>query len=78
MCTEALAAYAARLDAVDISPEMLAIASARVPQEHVHFVESDIFGWRPARVYDVVFYSHGSHTCLHNASRPSGSSSGGA
>jgi trans-aconitate methyltransferase len=36
---------------------MLAIASARVPQEHVHFIESDIFSWQPARGYDVVFFS---------------------
>jgi trans-aconitate methyltransferase len=57
VCTEALAAYAARLDAVDVSPEMLAIASARLPQEHVHFIEGDIFGWQPARAYDVVFFS---------------------
>ncbi len=57
VCTEALAGYASRLDAVDVSPEMLAIASARVPQEHVHFIEGDIFGWQPARGYDVVFFS---------------------
>ena len=57
VCTEALAAYAHRLDALDISPEMLAIASARLPQEHVHFIASDIFGWQPARAYDVVFFS---------------------
>ncbi len=57
VCTETLVAYASRLDAVDVSPEMLAIASARVPKEHVHFIESDIFGWQPARRYDVVFFS---------------------
>jgi demethylmenaquinone methyltransferase/2-methoxy-6-polyprenyl-1,4-benzoquinol methylase len=57
MCTEALAPYASRLDAVDVSPEMLAIAAARVPGKHVHFIESDIFRWQPARGYDVVFFS---------------------
>ena len=57
VCTEILAPYAARLDAVDVSPEMLAVASARVRQEHVHFIESDIFGWQPPRRYDVVFFS---------------------
>jgi demethylmenaquinone methyltransferase/2-methoxy-6-polyprenyl-1,4-benzoquinol methylase len=57
VCTEALAAYASRLDAVDVSPEMLAIASTRVPADHVQFIESDIFGWQPARGYDVVFFS---------------------
>lgn len=57
VCTESLAAYASRLDAVDVSPEMLAIASARVSQGHVHFIESDIFGWQPTRLYDVVFFS---------------------
>jgi trans-aconitate methyltransferase/GNAT superfamily N-acetyltransferase len=57
VCTEALAAYASCLDAVDVSPEMLAIASARVRRDHVHFIESDIFDWQPARRYDVVFFS---------------------
>ena len=37
--TENLAAYASRLDALDFSPEMLAIASARVRQEHVNFIQ---------------------------------------
>jgi len=57
ICTGILAVYASRLDAVDVSPEMLAIAAARVPQEHVRFIESDIFSWQPARRYDVVFFS---------------------
>jgi SAM-dependent methyltransferase len=57
VCTETLATYAAGLDAIDVSPEMLAIASSRVRQQHVHFIESDIFGWQPARRYDVVFFS---------------------
>lgn len=45
VCTGALAAYASRLNAVDVSPEMLHIASARAPQAHIHFIESDIFSW---------------------------------
>ena len=60
MCTEALTAYAARLDEGNASPEMLAIASARLPQEHIHFIESDIFGWQPVRAPTTSFSSrHG-------------------
>ena len=43
--------------AVDASPEMLAIARARVGgDERVTFVEADLFAWRPERRYDVVFF----------------------
>jgi demethylmenaquinone methyltransferase/2-methoxy-6-polyprenyl-1,4-benzoquinol methylase len=36
---------------------MLAIAATRVgQQERVHFVSADLFGWRPDRRYDVVFF----------------------
>lgn len=55
--TEQLLRHAATLTAVDSSPEMLAIASARVGgDERVRFVSADLFGWRPDRRYDVVFF----------------------
>jgi demethylmenaquinone methyltransferase/2-methoxy-6-polyprenyl-1,4-benzoquinol methylase len=54
--TTALAKHAAELTAVDASPEMLALASKRVQDERVRFIQADIFGWRPDRPYDVVFF----------------------
>lgn len=42
--------------AVDASPEMLAIAAARVGTARVRFVPADLFHWRPDRRYDVVFF----------------------
>jgi 2-polyprenyl-3-methyl-5-hydroxy-6-metoxy-1,4-benzoquinol methylase len=41
--------------AVDASPEMLAIAAARVGNERVRFIQADLFTWKPDRLYDVVF-----------------------
>lgn len=54
--TGRLLRHAADVTAVDASPEMLAIASARTGGERVRFVEADIFDWRPDRRYDVVFF----------------------
>jgi SAM-dependent methyltransferase len=53
--TGQLLRYAADVTAVDASPEMLAIAAARVGRERVRFVQADLFSWRPDRRYDVVF-----------------------
>lgn len=47
---------AAEVTAVDASPEMLAMAAARVGSERVRFVQADIFTWQPDRHYDVVFF----------------------
>jgi demethylmenaquinone methyltransferase/2-methoxy-6-polyprenyl-1,4-benzoquinol methylase len=47
---------AARVTAVDASPEVLAINAARCPG--VTFVEGDVLGdWRPVEQYDAVFFS---------------------
>ena len=55
--TPQLLRHAAHVTAVDASPEMLALAAARVGDgERVTFVEADLFAWRPARRYDVVFF----------------------
>ena len=54
--TTQLLRHAADLTAVDASPEMLAIASARTGNERVRFVSADLFHWRPDRRYDVVFF----------------------
>jgi demethylmenaquinone methyltransferase/2-methoxy-6-polyprenyl-1,4-benzoquinol methylase len=53
--TGQLLRYAADVTAVDASPEMLAIAAARVGTERVRFILADLFTWRPDRLYDVVF-----------------------
>lgn len=54
--TGQLARHATEITAVDASPEMLAIASARIHSERVRFVEANIFDWEPDRRYDVVFF----------------------
>src|SRR5690348_4261353 len=55
--TAQLLVHADRVTAVDAAPEMLARARARVGDDpRVDFVEADIFGWRPDRRYDVVFF----------------------
>ena len=54
--TSRLLRHAADVTAVDASPEMLALASARVGDERVRFVSADLFRWRPDRRYDVVFF----------------------
>lgn len=54
-----LAGRAATLTAVDAAPEMLAIARQRVAGagHTVEFVRADLFGWRPPRRYDTVFFA---------------------
>jgi SAM-dependent methyltransferase len=43
--------------AIDASPEMLEVARRRVEDERVHFVQADLFNWRPEERYDVVFFA---------------------
>ena len=54
--TEQLLRHATSVTAVDASPEMLAIASARVGDERVRFIQADLFTWAPEGRYDVVFF----------------------
>lgn len=54
--TSRLLRHATDLTAVDASPEMLAIAAARVSDDRVRFVQADLFTWVPDRRYDVVFF----------------------
>ena len=53
--TGQLLRHAADVTAVDASPEMLAVAAARVGSERVRFIQADLFTWKPDRRYDVVF-----------------------
>jgi demethylmenaquinone methyltransferase/2-methoxy-6-polyprenyl-1,4-benzoquinol methylase len=54
--TERLVAHADRVSAVDGSPEMLDLCRARVGDEHVRYVEADLFAWEPDRTYDTCFF----------------------
>lgn len=53
--TRQLLRHATDVTAVDASPEMLAIAAARVSDHRVRFIQADLFTWMPDRRYDVVF-----------------------
>jgi SAM-dependent methyltransferase len=55
--SEELARYADTLTLVDSSPEVLAINATRVRHPRVERIEASIFDWRPAKQYDVVFFS---------------------
>lgn len=44
------------MTALDAAAEMLAIASARINDERVRFIQEDVFSWRSDRRYDVVFF----------------------
>jgi demethylmenaquinone methyltransferase/2-methoxy-6-polyprenyl-1,4-benzoquinol methylase len=54
--TPRLLAHATTVTAVDASPEMLAIAAARVRDKRLRFIQADLFSWQPDRRYDVVFF----------------------
>jgi demethylmenaquinone methyltransferase/2-methoxy-6-polyprenyl-1,4-benzoquinol methylase len=54
--TTELLRHADTLTAVDASPEMLELARKKVRDDRVTFIRADVFGWRPDRGYDVVFF----------------------
>ncbi|MCI2422554.1 class I SAM-dependent methyltransferase [Saccharopolyspora sp. K220] len=54
--TRQILRHATDVTAVDVSPEMLAIASARLGEKRVRFISADLFHWQPDRRYDVVFF----------------------
>ena len=54
--TPHLVRHAASVTALDASPEMLVLAEERVGSGRVRFVQADLFGWRPDRRYDTVFF----------------------
>ncbi len=53
--TSRLLRHTTDVTAVDASPQMLAIAAARVAGQPVRFIQADLFTWKPDRRYDVVF-----------------------
>jgi SAM-dependent methyltransferase len=54
--TRVLAPRARSLTAVDAVDEALEVARSRTPPG-VRFVRADVFGWRPPRRYDTVFFA---------------------
>jgi demethylmenaquinone methyltransferase/2-methoxy-6-polyprenyl-1,4-benzoquinol methylase len=56
--TERLAARAARLTAVDASPEMIAENKAKLgaAADRVEYVLADLFAWEPERTFDAVVF----------------------
>ena len=54
--TGRLLRHATTVTSLDAASEMLAIASARIDDEKVRFIQADVFSWRPDRRYDVVFF----------------------
>lgn len=56
MWTRALAGYSDDVTALDASEEPMQIARTRCPA-HVRFETADIFNWRPADEFDVVFFA---------------------
>jgi SAM-dependent methyltransferase len=57
MWTELLLSHATSVTALDAAPEMLALASARVSDERVRFIQADLFTWAPDSRYDVAFFA---------------------
>src|SRR6266702_5699923 len=55
--TRRLAPRVPHVTSVDASPEVIAINRSRVTADNVEYVEADLFSWRPAQVYDAVFFS---------------------
>lgn len=54
--TKQLLKYASDVTALDSSPEMLALTAERVGGDpRVHYVEANVFAWKPDASYDVVF-----------------------
>ncbi|MFG2043770.1 class I SAM-dependent methyltransferase [Dactylosporangium sp. NPDC048998] len=55
--TEALAALADTVTAIDAAPEAVEIARDRVGSANVSFEVADVFSWKPDARFDVVFFS---------------------
>jgi 2-polyprenyl-3-methyl-5-hydroxy-6-metoxy-1,4-benzoquinol methylase len=55
--TEALAGLAETVTAIDVAPEAVAIARDRVRSNNVRFEVADVFSWKTAARFDVIFFS---------------------
>jgi demethylmenaquinone methyltransferase/2-methoxy-6-polyprenyl-1,4-benzoquinol methylase len=54
--TRELVRYATRITGVDSSARMLDRNRAAVADSGVSYVQADLFGWTPDRLYDLVFF----------------------
>jgi demethylmenaquinone methyltransferase/2-methoxy-6-polyprenyl-1,4-benzoquinol methylase len=57
MWTDALADVAESLIAIDVAPEAVAIARNRVGPKNVAFEVADVFSWKTAARFAVIFFS---------------------
>ena len=55
--TQALAASADTVTAIDVAPEVIEIAHDRVRSANVVFEVADVFSWAPGVRFDVIFFS---------------------
>src|SRR4029450_1827953 len=55
--TRHLIAHAARVTAVDGSPEVIALNRERLGSDRVEYVVADIFAWRAAGAFDFVLFA---------------------
>lgn len=55
--SERLLPFASHLTALDGSPEMIALNTARLRSERVRYLETDIFKWQPTEKFDTIFFS---------------------
>ena len=70
--TGQLVRYATDVTAVDASPEMLAMAAARVDDKRVRLVHADLFTWHPTAGMTWFSLASGSRTCRLNGLSRSG------
>jgi SAM-dependent methyltransferase len=54
--TQQLLAGGRRITAVDAAPEVLALNRERLNSPIVHYVQADLFTWRPEEKFDAVFF----------------------
>ena len=52
-----LSEYGASLTAIDASPEVLELNQRRLPSARTDYIQADLFGWKPERTFDTVFFS---------------------
>lgn len=54
--TQELVKLGQSITVVDASPEMLAINRGKVADDRVHYIQADLFTWKPEQQYDLVFF----------------------
>ena len=55
--TRHLVSHAARVTAIDGSPEVIALNRERLGSDRVDYVVADIFAWHPERLFDFVLFA---------------------